>query len=119
MSANPVGKFVLPCAFALGAVAFAPPMLAQGASRQDMRNDVRQIEQEYARQNGGRAISDDQLEYYLDRSRAGWSMQRISQDMEQGRRNAPNTPWRAQQGWAARAWCARASRASARSATRA
>ena len=99
MSANTLSTLLLSCAFALGALAFSPPSAAQGGSR----DQVRAIEQEYARQTNGRSISDDQLEYYLDRSNAGWPMSRISQDMADSRRLAPDNPWRAQQGWEATA----------------
>lgn len=99
MSASPLSKLLLSCAFALGALAFSPTSAAQGGSR----DQVRAIEQEYARQTNGRTISDEQLEYYLDRSYAGWPMSRISQDMADSRRMAPANPWRAQQGWEATA----------------
>jgi hypothetical protein len=96
MSANTFNKLLLSCAVALGALAFSQPSVAQSGSR----DQVRAIEQEYSRQTNGRSISDDQLEYYLDRANAGWPMSRISQDMADTRRMAPNNPWRAQQGWA-------------------
>ena len=99
MSANTFSKVLLSCAFALGALAFSPPSQAQSGTR----DQVRAIEQEYARQTNGRTISDEQLEYYLDRSNAGWPMSRISQDMAESRRNAQGDGWRAQQGWAATA----------------
>jgi hypothetical protein len=99
MSANTFSKLLLSCAFALGALAFSQPSAAQSGTR----DQVRAIELEYARQTNGRSISDDQLEYYLDRANAGWPMSRISQDMADTRRMAPNNPWRAQQGWAATA----------------
>ena len=99
MSANTFSKLLLSCAFALGALAFSPPSQAQSGTR----DQVRAIEQEYSRQTNGRSISDEQLEYYLDRANAGWPMSRISQDMADTRRMAPNNPWRAQQGWSATA----------------
>ena len=99
MSVNTISKLFLTCAFALGAMAFSPPSDAQTGTR----GQVRAIEQEYARQTDGRSISDAQLEYYLDRVNAGWSMSRISQDMVDARRMAPSNPWRAQEGWSASA----------------
>lgn len=99
MSANTFSKLLLSCAVALGALAFAQPSAAQSGTR----DQVRAIEQEYSRQTNGRSISDEQLEYYLDRSNAGWPMSRISQDMADSRRMAPSNPWRAQQGWSATA----------------
>lgn len=99
MSANTLSKLLLSCAFALGALAFAPPAAAQSGSR----DQVRAIEQEYSRQTNGRSISDDQLEYYLDRANAGWPMSRISQDMADSRRMAPGGAWRPQGGWSATA----------------
>ena len=48
-------------------------------------------------------MSDAQLEYYLDRSNAGWSMGQISADMAASRRQYPSTTaWRPQTGWTAR-----------------
>ena len=99
MSANTFSKLLLSCACALGALAFSPPSQGQSGTR----DQVRAIEQEYSRQTNGRSISDEQLEYYLDRANAGWPMSRISQDMADTRRMAPNNPWRAQQGWSATA----------------
>jgi len=99
MSTNSVSKYLLGCAFALGIVLVSPVSFAQTGTR----DEIRAIEQEYARQNGGRTISDEQLEYYLDRSHAGWPMNRISQDMSDYRRTSPNNAWRAQQDWAATA----------------
>lgn len=99
MNANTVSKLLLSCAFALGALVFSPTSQAQSGTR----DQVRAIEQEYSRQTNGRSISDEQLEYYLDRSNAGWSMSRISQDMADTRRAAPSNPWRGQQGWTATA----------------
>ena len=99
MSSSTLSKLLLSCAFVLGALVFSPTSQAQNGSR----DQVRAIEQEYARQTNGRSISDDQLEYYLDRANAGWPMSRISQDMADSRRGAPNNDWRPQQGWAATA----------------
>jgi len=65
------------------------------AAAQSTRDQIRIIEQDYARTHNGRAISDSQLEYYLDRMDSGWTMDRIRQDMAA-------TSWRPAQGWAAR-----------------
>jgi len=99
MSASTVSKCLLSCAFALGIALASPVSIAQTGTR----DEIRAIEREYARQNGGRSISDEQLEYYLDRSHAGWPMSRITQDMSDYRRASPDNAWRAQQGWAATA----------------
>lgn len=56
---------------------------------------IRMIEQEYAGQHNGRLIPDNQLEYYLDRSDSGWSMEQISRDMARA-------SWAPQRGWMAR-----------------
>ena len=82
----------------LGSLLGASTVSAQSGTR----DQVRAIEQEYARQSNGRMISDEQLEYYLDRRDAGWSMDRIGQDMANSRRQFANNPWRPQAGWIAR-----------------
>ncbi|MGH8106228.1 MAG: DUF3011 domain-containing protein [Arenimonas sp.] len=66
------------------------------------RSQIQMIEEEYARQNNGRMIPDNQLEYYLDQSNAGWSMSQISQDMADSRRTYATTAWRPREGWIAR-----------------
>lgn len=99
MNVHTVSKLFFSCVFALGTLAFSQPSTAQNSAR----DQIRVIEQEYARQTNGRNISDEQLEYYLDRANAGWPMSRISQDMADSRRMAPNNPWSAQQGWSATA----------------
>lgn len=95
MSANTLSKLLLSCAFALGALAFSPPSAAQDSQR----DQVRAIEQEYARQHNGRGIPDEQLEYYLDRANAGWPMDRIRQDMAAARRSTAGDPWRPEGEW--------------------
>lgn len=66
------------------------------------RNQIQAIEQEYARQNNGRMIPDDQLEYYLDQNNAGWSMSQISEDMANSQRQYTDNNWRPRDGWVAR-----------------
>ena len=66
------------------------------AAAQSTRDQIRVIEQEYARTHAGRAISDAQLEYYLDRMGSGWTLERVRADM------AATSTWRPAQGWAAR-----------------
>lgn len=78
------------CLLACGLFQAAP------AQAQSTRDQVRMIEQEYARTHGGRPISDAQLEYYLDRMDSGWSMDRIRADM------APDRTWAPAAGYVAR-----------------
>ncbi|MFY2765320.1 DUF3011 domain-containing protein [Arenimonas sp. MALMAid1274] len=95
-----VSRLMFSCLLAASAMAMAlaPAVVAQDASR----DQVRSIEREYARQNDGKAIPDDQLEYYVDRAQSGWSMDRVGQDMATARgRNRPDA-WRPQSGWSAR-----------------
>jgi hypothetical protein len=73
------------------------PVQAQGT-----RDHSRRIEQVYARQTGGRAISDAQLEYYLARMDEGWSMGRVSADISTSRRTYANSQWRPVSGYVAR-----------------
>lgn len=69
-------------------------LAAVPASQAHTLQQVNAIETEYARINGGAVISDSALEYYLDRSDAGWSMGQISDDMAQ------NTgAWHPRTGW--------------------
>ena len=98
MSRFPMPKLILATMLAFGSLLSVAPAHAQN----NTRDQVRMIEQEYSRQSNGREISDDQLEYYIDRSNAGWSMTQISQDMANSRRQYANNPWRPQSGWAAR-----------------
>lgn len=95
MSAISVNTLLLSCAIALGALAVSPPSAAQGGSR----DQILAIEQEYSRHHGGARISDDQLEYYLDRRNSGWTMDRIRQDIAGYDRQGPGEGWRAEQGW--------------------
>ncbi len=64
---------------------------------QSTRDQIRMIEQEYAAAHSGADISDNQLEYYLDRSSQGWSMDQVTADI---RANGDN-PWRPQSGYVA------------------
>ena len=63
-----MSKFLLASLLAIGTLLGASQASAQASTR----DQIRIIESEYARINNGRIITDDQLEYYLDRSaRAG------------------------------------------------
>ena len=75
---------------AAAALCISAPVAAQ------TRDQVRTIEQQYARMHDGRVISDAQLEYYLDRLDSGWSMDRVLDDMDD------TQTWRPAQGWTAR-----------------
>lgn len=77
-------------------------LLAVPAVSAHTPEQIRAIEQSYARLHDGRMIPDDQLEYYLDRSDAGWSLDRISRDMELATRTYVDNPWRPAPGWIAR-----------------
>ena len=74
---------------------------AQVSAQSNTRDQIRMIESEYAQANDGRVISDQQLEYYLDRSNSGWSMRQISDDIAANSRVSSN-PWRPATGWTAR-----------------
>ena len=78
--------------------------IAPAAAQNDTREKIQMIEQEYSRQNNGQSISDNQLEYYIDQSNAGWSMSQISEDMSNSQRQNPNNDnnWRPREGWVAR-----------------
>jgi len=93
----PLLRFVLLAwllAFAAGAAAqieskaYAPEDLRRLA----VPDQVRVIEKEYAEQSGGRLIPDDQLEFYLDQIRSGWTFSQIKADIAEslrGRRWQP------------------------------
>jgi len=89
-----MSRILLAALLALSSLLSVAPAAAQTGSR----DQIRMIEQEYARQTNGRTISDSQLEYYLDRANSGWTMSQISADM----RLYTTTTWRPQSGWAAR-----------------
>ena len=72
-------------------------LATSGASAQSTRDQIRTIEQEYADAHNGASISDSQLEYYLDRSSQGWSMDQVSADIHANGDNA----WRPQSGYVA------------------
>lgn len=93
-----MNKFLLSALLACSGVLGAGAVSAQSSTR----DQIRAIEKEYAQQSNGRAITDEQLEYYLDRADAGWSMGQISRDMANSRPMQANNPWRPQPGWAAR-----------------
>lgn len=89
---------LLTCLLALGTLLGATQVQAQS----NTRDQIRMIESEYARINNGRMISDDQLEYYIDRSNAGWSRSQISRDMTLSQQAYSNRDWRPARGWTAR-----------------
>lgn len=88
-----MSKILLAALLALGAFASSATVHAQS------RSDVRQIEQDYARTHGGQAISDSQLDYYLDQMARGWTLSQVRADMGGPRGNANG--WRPRQGWTA------------------
>lgn len=91
-------KFAFAALLSICSLLIVNPVAAQSGTRQQ----IQMIEQEYARQNDGRIIPDNQLEYYLDQSNAGWSMNQISQDMANVQRQNNNDGWRPREGWVAR-----------------
>ena len=95
-----MSRFLVSAILALGCAFSVGTATAQTSTR----DQVRMIEQEYARQSNGRMIPDNQLEYYLDRADSGWSMNQISADMANSRRTYSdnNNDWRPQTGWTAR-----------------
>ncbi len=86
-------KHVLAALIALGCLVAAP------AANAHTQEQIRMIEREYAEVNDGEMIPDSQLEYYLDRSDAGWSIDRISADMAEASQLYDDTPWRPAPGW--------------------
>lgn len=93
-----MSKFLLASLLAIGTLLGASQVEAQT----NYRYQIAQIESEFARINNGRAISDAQLEFYLDRSNAGWNMSQISRDMTLSRQAYANREWRPARGWIAR-----------------
>ena len=93
-----MSRLILATLLALSCLLTASPAVAQTSTR----DEIRLIEQEYARQSNGQMIPDQQLEYYLDRANSGWTMNQISQDMANSRRQYANSQWRPQSGWVAR-----------------
>ena len=91
-------RTLLTCLLVLGTLLGASQVQAQSSTR----DQIRMIESEYARINNGRMINDNQLEYYIDRSNAGWSMNQISRDMTLSRQAYSNRDWRPATGWTAR-----------------
>ena len=91
-------RTLLTCLVVLGTLLGASQVQAQSSTR----DQIRMIESEYARINNGRMINDNQLEYYIDRSNAGWSMNQISRDMTLSRQAYSNRDWRPATGWTAR-----------------
>lgn len=82
---------------ALGGLAASQPAHADHTLAPTVREEIRMIEQEYARANQGEVIPDNQLEYYLDRAHDGWSMDQITSDIQASGDNA----WRPSSGWVA------------------
>ncbi len=93
---------LLTASLALALAMAAAPAPAQNRAPENLRSvpvpvRVQMIEREYASQSRGRQISDDQLEYYLDRVNAGWGFSRISQDIATSLLGNGN--WRPGAGW--------------------
>jgi len=93
-----MSKLIFTALFAISSLLAITPAAAQNSGR----DKVGQIEQEYSRQNDGRMIPDNQLEYYIDQSNSGWSMSQISQDMANSRTQYTNNNWRPRDGWVQR-----------------
>lgn len=93
-----MAKLILSALLALGALLSMDPVAAQSSTR----DQIRMIEQEYARQNDGDVIPDNQLEYYLDRANAGWTMAQISRDIADAHQEDADNAWRPAPGWVAR-----------------
>ena len=93
-----MSRFLFTALLAISSMLTIAPVAAQNGSR----NQIQMIEEEYARQNDGRMIPDNQLEYYIDQSNAGWSSEQIGQDMSNSRRQYDNNDWRPRDGWVAR-----------------
>lgn len=92
-----MARMIFSAVIAVAALLSAAPAPAQS----NTRDQIRMIEQEYAHQNNGEVIPDNQLEYYLDRAHDGWTMGQISSDIAQSARQYVDTPWRPQPGWVA------------------
>jgi len=78
------------------AVLFSLPALAQPAAKAYAPEDlnaltqpeqVRVLEKQYEELSGGRALPEDQLEFYLEQIPRGWSYAQITQDMTQSLRD--------------------------------
>jgi hypothetical protein len=91
-------KTLLAAALALAGVTAASDAFAEHGTTYATRDQIRQIEREYARLHDGRLIPDNQLEYYLDRVNSGWTMNQVSRDMA----GYSNRDWRPASGWVAR-----------------
>ena len=92
------------------ALSSVPAAAQPGRGHQDLRRmplpeRVETIEREYARQARGRAIPDDQLEFYLDRVAAGWTFDQVRQDIAASLRGShsgrPGAGWG---GWNGSSW---------------
>ena len=93
-----MSKFIFAAIITISSLLTIAPVAAQSGTREK----IQMIEQEYSRQNEGRIISDGQLEYYIDQSNAGWSMDQISEDMANSQRQYNDNNWRPRDGWVAR-----------------
>ncbi len=93
-----MSKFMFAALISLSCLLTVAPVAAQNGTR----DKIQLIEQEYARQNNGNMIPDNQLEYYIDQSNAGWSMSQISQDMSNSQRQYTDNNWRPRDGWVQR-----------------
>jgi hypothetical protein len=76
-------------------------LLGASAASAYTPQQIDQIVNTYASLHDGRAISDDELNYYLDRADSGVSMAQISNEMANDARTYRNNPWRPRQGYVA------------------
>lgn len=90
-----MSKLIFAALFSISSLLTIAPVAAQSSTR----DQIQMIEREYARQNNGNMIPDNQLEYYIDQSNSGWSMSQISQDMANSRTQYTDNNWRPRDGW--------------------
>jgi hypothetical protein len=88
------GALPLPAA-AQASRAYAPENLRQ----LPVPDRVRVIEREYSDQSGGRAIPDDQLEFYLDQVNSGWGFNQVRHDIGVSLRGGTGGGLRPGAGW--------------------
>ncbi len=93
-----MSRFIFSALLSISCLLTVAPAVAQNGTRAQ----IQMIEQEYARQNNGNMIPDNQLEYYIDQSNSGWSMSQISQDMSNSRTQYSDNNWRPRDGWVQR-----------------
>ena len=72
-----LGFAALPAGAQVSTKAYAPENLSQLAPQ----DRARVISLEYEDQSNGRRIPEDQLEFYMDQVRSGWTFSRIKQDI--------------------------------------